>query len=361
MSNSILLKFLSVTDINNLNRALEGVAKLLKNLVSGVLQLPLYSEWSKMFPMNVEILLATYNGEKFIHEQLQSIAEQTWSDFRVTISDGGSTDGTLGIVKLWTERDQRFRLLPQVGRLGVQENFSRLMGEAQGDYLFFADQDDVWKKEKLSLFLAKMEQLENEQGKEKPLLVHSDLEVVDEILEKISPSFWQFICLDPKGGNRFSRMLLQNTVTGAACLINRPLLELAHPIPKEAVMHDWWVALVACAFGAIGVVDETTVFYRQHGKNAVGAKPYFSLRLVKFAISLLLKGPDLEKAKKYGEQVNAFANRYHIQLSAEQQVILSGYRALSSASAWKRVALAREHRFYHSGRLRNIAFLLFSR
>lgn len=311
--------------------------------------------------MNVEILLATYNGEKFIQEQLESIAAQTYSDFRVLISDGGSTDGTLAIAKQWTEKDQRFHLLPQAGRLGVQANFSRLMREAQGGYLFFSDQDDVWKKEKLSLFLAKMGQLEKEYGKEKPLLIHSDLEVVDETLNRISPSFWQFIHLDPKGGNRFSRMLLQNTVTGAACLINRPLLELAQPIPKEAVMHDWWVALVACAFGAIGIVDETTVFYRQHGKNAVGAKPYFSLRLVKFAISLLLKGPDLEKAKKYGNQVNAFANRYQVQLSDDQKVTLDAYQQLSKASVWKRVALAKAHQFYHSGRLRNIAFLLFSR
>lgn len=314
-----------------------------------------------MSPMKIEILLATYNGEKFLHEQLLSIAGQSKTDFKVLISDGGSTDRTLEIAKEWAVKDPRFQLLPSIGRLGVQENFSRLMKEATGDYLFFADQDDVWKKDKLALFIEKMDQLEREHGKEKPLLVHSDLEVVDEKLALISPSFWKFIRLDPFKGNRFSRLLLQNTVTGAVCLINRPLLELAKPVPPEAVMHDWWLALVASAFGVIGSIESSTVFYRQHGKNAVGAKPYFSLKLVKFAISLLIKGPDLEKAKRYNAQVQAFASRYKDKFSLEQQKTLEGYQSLSTVSLFKRIALARKHHFYHSGRLRNIAYLLFSR
>ena len=311
--------------------------------------------------MNVEILLATYNGEKFVEAQLSSIAEQSFADFKVLMSDGGSTDRTKEILTKWAEKDPRFHLLPSGGRLGVQANFSRLMEESTGDYLFFSDQDDVWKKDKIDLFLKNFQKLEEGKEKKTPILIHSDLEVVDEDLKQISPSFWQFIHLDPENGNRFSRLLLQNIVTGAACAINRPLLELAKPIPPEAVMHDWWIALAANSFGIIKSLTETTVLYRQHGKNTIGAKPYFSLRLVKFALSLLLKGPDLEKAKRYAAQVEAFASRYQNKFTPEQNLTLKAYQSLSLASPLKRVRIAKQHHFYHSGRLRNIAFLLFSR
>lgn len=309
----------------------------------------------------IEVLLATYNGEKFLEEQLSSLSHQSLTDFKVLISDGGSTDRTLEILKDWTLKDPRFELLPSIGRLGVKENFSRLMGEAQGDYLFFADQDDVWKSEKMALFLKKMGDLEQKNGKNTPFLVHSDLEVVNEKLERIAPSFWKFICLDPKKGRTFNRLLIQNTVTGAACLINRPLLELARPIPSESVMHDWWVALVAIAFGAIGTIEEATVLYRQHGKNEVGAKPYFSIKLLKFALSLFIKGPDQEKAARYSTQIYTFFKLYQNKLSLEQMKTMEGYFAFSSAPFWKRVPLGIKFKFFHSGFLRNVAFLCFAR
>ena len=309
----------------------------------------------------VEVLLATYNGEKFLEEQLQSLSNQNFTDFKVLISDGGSTDGTLPILKKWSEKDSRFVLLGEGGRLGVKENFSRLMGIAEGDYLFFADQDDVWKRDKLDLFLKKMEELEKSEGKDKPLLVHSDLEVVNQKLEPIAPSFWNYIRLDPKGGRCFNRLILQNTVTGAACLINRPLLELARPIPPESVMHDWWLALVAIAFGKIGIIDVATVHYRQHGHNEVGAKPYSAARLLKFALSILIKGPDQQKAAFYRNQISTFAKTYETKFSPEQQKILKGYFSLSNAPIWKRIFLGIKYKFYHSGFLRNVAFLCFSR
>ncbi len=311
----------------------------------------------------VEILLATYNGEKFLEEQLRSIADQDFSDFKVLVSDGGSTDGTLEILKRWTSKDNRFEILPPKGRLKAKNNFSYLMESSQGDYLFFADQDDFWKKEKLSIFLKEMERLEVIHGEKTPLLIHSDLEIVDENLKRISPSFWQFACIHGKEGSIFSRLLLQNTVTGAACLINRTLLKLTGPIPEEAVMHDWWLALTAGAFGTIGVIEKQTVLYRQHGKNEIGAKRYISWRLIKFGLSLLLKKKNPGRGPIILAQAKAFAKRFDQQLSLEKQKILSAYFTLrqSSIPLSKRTALVNEHQLYYSGFLRNVAFICFHR
>jgi hypothetical protein len=152
-------------------------------------------------------------------------------------------------------------------------------------------------------------------------------------------------------------------VTGAACLINRPLLELALPIPMEAVMHDWWLALTAAAFGAIGVVEKSTVFYRQHGRNEIGAKRYISWRLIKFGLSLILKKTNPGKGPVILAQAKAFADRYRHRLPAFATHTLDAYFAVRTTrlSLPKRTSLIREHNLYYSGFLRNVAFICFLR
>ena len=103
-----------------------------------------------------------------------------------------------------------------------------------------------------------------------PVLAHTDLVVVDENLHTIAPSFWSYSNLNPYCGSRLNRLLIQNVVTGSATMINRALARLASPIPQGAVLHDWWLALVASALGRIEAIPEKTVLYRQHGRNCAG-------------------------------------------------------------------------------------------
>ncbi len=121
---------------------------------------------------------------------------------------------------------------------------------------------------------ARIKAAEEELGSGAPILAHTDLVVVDENLQAIAPSFWSYSNLNPYCGSRLNRLLIQNVVTGSATMVNGALARLASPIPQEAVLHDWWLALIASALGRIEAIPERTVLYRQHGRNCLGATSY---------------------------------------------------------------------------------------
>ncbi len=223
----------------------------------------------------VDLLLATYNGARHLGAQLDSLLAQTHQDFRLLVSDDGSTDGTLALLESYRARfGGRLVLVPNAapGR-GTVRNFENLMQsslrDAQAGWAAFCDQDDVWLPRKIEATLSEMQRLEARTG-EGACVVHSDLVVVDEALNVIHPSFVRHQRFDP--GNCTADMLLSiNQVTGCAMMVNRALLQAALPLPAAAVMHDWWCALLAGS-GHRSFLDEPLVLYRQHGANQLGAK-----------------------------------------------------------------------------------------
>lgn len=221
----------------------------------------------------VFILLATYNGGRFIVEQICSIQAQSYSDWELYIRDDGSCDDTVLQVEELSRMDERIHLVrDDLGNRGVVGNFSVLLELAlieKADYVFLADQDDVWHPDKLQTMLAAMNALECKY-EATPLLVHADLAVVGENLHPIAPSFSDYAHLSPTTAH-LGILLCQNQVTGCACLINRSLLKLAHPVPQGVLMHDWWLALLAASTGKIGFIPTQLVKYRQHGGNVLGA------------------------------------------------------------------------------------------
>ncbi|MGC3963372.1 MAG: glycosyltransferase family 2 protein [Rhodocyclaceae bacterium] len=218
----------------------------------------------------IDILLATYNGGRYLSEQLASLETQTHPDWHLIVRDDGSSDDTNAILQDFARRcPQRVTMLPTEARLGARASFAALMSQAKADYIAFCDQDDIWQPQKLERLFACMRNLEGE-ADVVPALVHCDLELVDETLSPIAPSFWRYQGIDP-ARNDLARLLMENTVTGCATLINRALLERALPMPDAAQMHDYWLALIAAAMGRIAYVDASLVRYRQHGKNVVGA------------------------------------------------------------------------------------------
>ena len=223
---------------------------------------------------SVVIAMATYNGARFVSEQIRTIQDQTFRDWVLLVRDDGSHDETTRQISLMAQQDARIRLLEDGrGNQGAIGNFAMLMEaalEEGADYLFFADQDDFWLPEKLSTMLAAMKEMESREKSGTPLLVHCDLAVVDERLKVISESFANYSRLSPATAD-LGVLLCQNQVTGCACLINRRLLELACPVPSEVLMHDWWLALLAAASGKIGFIPLPLVKYRQHGGNVLGA------------------------------------------------------------------------------------------
>ena len=226
----------------------------------------------------IAVLLATYNGARWLSQFLESLQGQKVSNWTLLVRDDGSTDVTREILAGAAWRDRRLVILrDDLGPLGVTRNFGALMEEAQrrrADRVFFADQDDVWLPDKLERQLCALESAESGGGGDLPILVHSDLAVVDWDLRPIHPFHSRYAGIDCKGSGEeaLRRLLMHNFVTGCAMLINRPLLELCLPMPREAVLHDWWCAVCAAASGELIYLPQATVLYRQHGANVVGAR-----------------------------------------------------------------------------------------
>jgi rhamnosyltransferase len=223
---------------------------------------------------NVAIVMATYNGAAHVEEQIRSLQAQDFSGWKLYVRDDGSSDATPALVARLASEDPRITVLPAGARLGVIGNFGALLQHAHrsgAEYVFPCDQDDVWQPTKISRALACMTRLEERHGRGAPLLVHTDLAVVDETLQLIHPSFLAFQGLAHEKRTPLHVLLVQNFVTGCASLLNRSLLDLVLPIPERCIMHDWWIAQCAAACGRIGFVAEATVRYRQHGANQVGA------------------------------------------------------------------------------------------
>lgn len=224
----------------------------------------------------VDVLLATYNGAKYLHAQLDSLLNQTHQNFRLLVSDDGSSDATLAILESYRERfGGRLVVVPNAHRgQGVVRNFENLMVISLRDglagWIAFSDQDDVWLPRKIERCLDELLQIEAEVGSGLPCLVHTDLTVVDENLKVLSHSFAKYQRMDPRQCSPVS-LLSVNQVTGCTMMVNRRLLQVALPLPRETIMHDWWCGLLSGS-GRRHFVSTPLILYRQHGSNQVGAK-----------------------------------------------------------------------------------------
>ncbi len=310
----------------------------------------------------VDVCLATYNGGPFLEAQLASLWAQTDQDFRILARDDGSSDGTQAILAAQAKAyPERFILLTSasIGG-GARGNFGALLAAASAPYIACCDQDDVWESDHIAVLRCAMAALEVCHGRDVPLLVHSDLRVVDADLREISPSLWHFQHLDP-GRTRLAPLLMQNVVTGCAMLANRACVQCSLPIPPECMMHDWWMTLVCAAFGALAATPEATVLYRQHWANALGAQrridlPAYWRRLrdggvlgpAEFRASI---DPNLAQGR-------AFLARYFYKLPSKAAGTVAAFAALETAGWWHRRWLVVRYGFWRIGALRNLVWLI---
>ncbi|MBF0778583.1 glycosyltransferase family 2 protein [Streptococcus cuniculi] len=219
--------------------------------------------------MKVHILLSTYNGERFLAEQIESIRKQTFQDWTLLIRDDGSSDGTRQIIRDYCLKDERiFFINPDdTLNLGVIQSFHTLLKYERADYYFFSDQDDIWLPHKLEIQLVAATACKVE----KPLLVYTDLKVVGQDLAVMSESMIK--TQSDHANTQLVQELTENTVTGGVAMINHALAELWTGREAHALlMHDWYLALVASAVGNLVYIDDPTELYRQHEANVLGAR-----------------------------------------------------------------------------------------
>jgi glycosyltransferase involved in cell wall biosynthesis len=223
--------------------------------------------------MTVDILLATFNGERFLCELLNSIFEQSYKSWRLVVHDDGSRDETVSILKLYQKKYPRQITIVEDGveTGGPMQNFSHLLNFATAEYVMFCDQDDVWNSRKIEKTLDKMQEIERVHVS-KPALVHTDLSVTDENLNTIQSSFMRLQKINPSWASSLAFSSVQNSVTGCTMMLNREAVDVCVPISHKAIMHDWWCLLsVLVNGGIVGYIDEPLIWYRQHESNSVGA------------------------------------------------------------------------------------------
>ncbi|MBQ2937668.1 MAG: glycosyltransferase family 2 protein [Clostridia bacterium] len=215
----------------------------------------------------VDVLMATYNGEKYIKEQVDSILNQTYKNIQLIISDDCSTDKTREILKQYEQNDN-VKIFYQEKNLGYIKNFEFLLKNVESDLYMLSDQDDVWKEEKIEKSVEKLK-------RENLDLVFGDLEVVDENLNTIYESFDEYMKIDRKINKcigSYKMQYLYNCITGCTILSKKKHLSKVLPLPATSkyMVHDYWIGLIVSLNGKIGYIKEKYIKYRQHGNNQVG-------------------------------------------------------------------------------------------
>ena len=222
--------------------------------------------------VRVSVVVCTYNGERYLRDQLQSILDQTMPPDEIIVSDDGSTDSTLEIIEEFASSNgvaqtPVWRVATRTKPLGVSGNFASALKKAMGEFIALADQDDVWEPDRLEKGLAHFSN--------GVLLVHSDATLIEASGRPIGTLMSALRLTSSERRNllrglALTALLRRNVVTGATTMIRASLLEQALPIP-EGWVQDEWLALVAAAQGGVFFQEDLLIRYRQHGKNEIGA------------------------------------------------------------------------------------------
>lgn len=200
----------------------------------------------------ISVCIATYNGEKFIYQQLRSILHQLDIDDEVIVSDDGSIDKTLDIINSF--KDERIKIFLNKGHNGVAHNFANALSNANGKYIFLCDQDDVWADNKVEIILENLQTAD--------CILHN-AELIDSLGTSLSNDLFS-IYRTRKG---YVNNLIRNTYVGCCMAFRRDLLDYILPIPKNIQMHDMWIALLAEKKGKTFLNEAKLMYYRRHDSN----------------------------------------------------------------------------------------------
>jgi len=325
---------------------------------------------------DIQIVMATYKGARFLQQQFDSLLAQTNQNWELLIRDDNSPDATPQIIEQFaTQHPDKVRIIHDdpTGatpnkQLGPSQNFGRLLELTDSKYVMFSDQDDVWHPEKIARSLHRMKQLEARHGADKPLLVHTDTSLSDGDNKILAPSINQYRGRKLEN-SVIGRLLVEEPITGMTMMMNRPLVDKAAPVPPQASMHDSWVSKVAAVTGKIGYIDAPLVAHRTHGANVSGVKANTATLAeratekfkggVKAAIRV--KGDFYaDRMRKAAEIAEVLLDRFGDEMSAPNRLVLSECVEMPHQSAMGQRATMLNRRILPTGLRGKVESLLFT-
>ena len=302
--------------------------------------------------INLAIIMATYNGEKYLKEQLDSILNQTYDNFTLYIRDDNSTDNTKNIINEYVLKYPNKIIEVKDDKIskGACNNFlfalEYVYNLNKHNIFMFSDQDDVWLDNKIEITLKQYNKIED---KNKPILIYTDAYVADKELNIINKSFIKYSNLRSDYIN-FNNYLIQNNALGCTICINKNLVGLIKFDIKNIVMHDAYFTLLASAFGKVVFINSSTLYYRQHSNNVYGAKKlgiFNKLKIIK------------QDYKNLFIQAEAFKKEHYNFLKEDKKNIIDALCKAKNGNKLTKLKIIKEYKFYKQGLARIIAELVF--
>ena len=300
----------------------------------------------------VHIVMATYNGERFLREQLDSLLCQSYENITIEICDDGSRDGTLEIVREYCTKDRRVTLHRNETNKGYVKNFLEGIKRSTAPYIMLCDQDDIWHRDKVERTLAKMKQTERAE-KDIPVLVYTDAMNYDSGTGRETGRFHETSHLHTKKVDT-AHLFMENKCIGCTVMVNRSMQAYLEELPDEIRVHDWWLALIASHFGVIGYLSEPTLLYRQHSDNMIGGDTYHDY------VRDRLSKTEKQRAvlRQTYRQGAAFLKCFRSRMSEEQIRTAEQFAELETSGWVGRRRRVIANGFYKSGLVRNVGLML---
>ncbi|MCR5416714.1 MAG: glycosyltransferase family 2 protein [Pseudobutyrivibrio sp.] len=301
----------------------------------------------------IAVLLATYNGEKYLTQQIDSLFAQTMQDFDIVIHDDGSTDGTKDIIGEYRNKySDRVEVIYGEPTGSPMNNFMMMLSMVEADIYLLCDQDDVWFPGKIEKSVNALIDLENtvDRPDEVPAAVFTDMQVVDENLNKISDSFIRYIGRSPFN-TAYTQILIDNPAAGCTMCFNRVLRDLvisAKNVDWDNVpMHDAWILELAACTGVVKAIDEPLSYYRQTGHNNMGAETETESDKLSRNVELATSGSFLDRKKAFINEARLFAKEVIKvdAIPADKRKVLEKFSKIERYPKLFRMAFYRRHNF----------------
>lgn len=278
---------------------------------------------------DISVAIATYNGSKFLEEQLNSILNQTIVPREIIVVDDCSTDNTIQIIHKFQKKHTNIYLYVNDTNCGPIQTFKRAILKCNYDFISLCDQDDIWELNKLQRCY---EELLIINVVNKPCMVFSDLKMIDVFGNEMEPSFWGVQGYNPRKFN-LKQLLIGNIVTGCSIMMNRNMKEEISKMPvNKIMMHDHWIALIAYSKGNFKIIYEKLIKYRIHQTSVtLKSKISFSQRLKLF--SNVFFDSKREYLSNNISQAESFYNIYNLQLSNDINKIFENFIYLKNKNS----------------------------